>query len=135
MLQVRRILQLLQNGKSKRQIARDLSISRNTIDDYETKYIVSGQSLSDLLSLDDHVLWRALNPSEGLLKENNPRYNSFLEKIPTLSRNFRLSSGMEFRATSSIRIVADCGLHSCQHTRKLKRATTLNFLLELLLFL
>jgi hypothetical protein len=120
MLQVRRILQLLQNGKSKRQIARDLSISRNTIDDYETKYIVSGQSLY---------------PSEGLLKENNPRYNSFLEKIPTLSRNFRLSSGMEFRATSSIRIVADCGLHSCQHTRKLKRATTLNFLLELLLFL
>jgi len=84
MLQVRRILQLLQNGKSKRQIARDLSISRNTIDDYETKYIVSGQSLSDLLSLDDHVLWRALNPSEGLIKENNPRYNSLLKKIPRI---------------------------------------------------
>ena len=82
MLQVRRILQLLQKGKSKRQIARDLSISRNTIDDYETKYIVSGQSLSTLLSLNDHALWEALNPCEGLKKENNPRYNRFLEKIP-----------------------------------------------------
>ena len=82
MLQVRRILQLLQKGKSKRQIARDLSISRNTIDDYENKYIASGQSLSDLLRLDDHTLWGALNPPEGLIKETNPRYNSLLEKIP-----------------------------------------------------
>jgi len=30
-------------------------------------------------------------------------------------------------ATYSIRIVADCGLHSCQVTEKLKRATTLEF--------
>jgi transposase len=82
MLQVRRILQLLQEGRSKRQIARDLSISRNTIDDYETKYIVSGQSLTTLLSLNDHALWEALNPPEGLKKENNPRYNRLLEKIP-----------------------------------------------------
>jgi len=29
--------------------------------------------------------------------------------------------------TVSIRIVADCGLHSCQVTRKLKRATTIEF--------
>jgi transposase len=82
MLQVRRILQLLQNGKSKRQIARDLSISRNTIDEYENKYIASGQSLSDLLRKDDDALWRALNPSEGQIRESSPRYLRLLERIP-----------------------------------------------------
>jgi hypothetical protein len=42
-LQIRRILQLLQEGRSKRQIAKDLSISRNNIDNYEEKYLQSGQ--------------------------------------------------------------------------------------------
>ena len=32
--------------------------------------------------------------------------------------------------TVCIRIVADCGLHSCQTTEKLKRATTLEFTTE-----
>ena len=64
MLQIRRILQLLQEGRSKRQIAKDLSISRNTIDDYERKYIASGQSLVSLLGLSDPSLWEALNPPE-----------------------------------------------------------------------
>jgi transposase len=84
MLQIRRILQLLQNGESKRQIARHLSISRNTIDDYENKYILSGQSLSDLLHLEDNALWRVLNPPERQIKESNPRYNRLLERIPRI---------------------------------------------------
>jgi len=74
MLQIRRILQLLYDGKSKRQISKDLSISRNTIDDYESKYLLSGQLLPALLKLSDHALWEALNPSGIIKKENNPRY-------------------------------------------------------------
>ena len=34
------------------------------------------------------------------------------------------------RTTARIRIVADCGLHSCQVTKKLKRATTLEITTE-----
>jgi transposase len=82
MLQIRRILQLLQEGRSKRQIAKDLSISRNTIDEYQDKYISSGQTLAQLLSLQDHALWEALNQKEKIEDEDNPRYKRLLGKIP-----------------------------------------------------
>lgn len=82
MLQVRRILQLLQEGRSKRLISKDLGISRNTVDDYESKYIQSVQSLDVLLSLGDHALWEALHPKDQLTKEDNPRYEDFVSRIP-----------------------------------------------------
>jgi transposase len=84
MLQVRRILQLLKEGRSKRQIAKDLSISRNTIDDYEQKYLLSGQSLDWLLKLKDPSLWETLNPKEPSAKKDNPRYGRLLERIPAM---------------------------------------------------
>lgn len=82
MLQIRRMLQLLQEGRSKREIARILSISRNTIDDYEDKYFTSAQSLESLLLLNDPSLWEALNPPERFEKDPNPRHDRLLEKIP-----------------------------------------------------
>lgn len=84
MLQIRRILQLLQEGRSKREIARVLSISRNTIDDYEDKYFASGQSFESLLLLSDPSLWEALNPPERSEKDPNPRHDRLLEKIPCI---------------------------------------------------
>jgi transposase len=89
MLQVRRILQLLQEGRSKRQIAKDLSISRNTIDDYEQKYLLSEQSLDSLLKLKDPALWETLNPKEPSAKEDNPRYGRLLERIPAMIRELK----------------------------------------------
>jgi transposase len=89
MLQIRRILQLLYDGKSKRQIAKDVSISRNTIDDYEGKYLLSGQLLPALLKLSDHALWEALNPSGIIKKENNPRYEYLIEKIPDFIKDLK----------------------------------------------
>ena len=82
MLQIRRMLQLLQEGRSKRQISKDLSISCNTIDDYELKYIASGQSLVSLLELSDSSLWEVLNPPDRSEKESNPRYDSLFERMP-----------------------------------------------------
>jgi len=89
MLQIRRILQLLQEDRSKREIARVLSISRNTIDDYERKYIASGQSLVSLLGLSDPSLWEALNPPERSDKEANPRYDSLLERVPYIIKDLK----------------------------------------------
>jgi hypothetical protein len=89
MLQIRRILQLLQEGRSKREISRVLSISRNTIDDYEDKYFAGGHSLESLLKLSDSSLWEALNPPEKYEKYPNPRHDRLLEKIPFILNDLK----------------------------------------------
>ena len=53
MLQVRRILQLLTDGLSKREASRQTGASRNTIDSYETRFCQSGKSFNNLLQLTD----------------------------------------------------------------------------------
>jgi transposase len=52
MLQVRRILQLLSDGHSKREASRQTGTSRNTIDSYELRFQGSGKSYDELLHLD-----------------------------------------------------------------------------------
>lgn len=56
MLQIRRILQLLDQGFSQRKIALEVNISRNTVRDYCMKIIKSGRSNNELLVLDDYTL-------------------------------------------------------------------------------
>jgi transposase len=56
MLQIRRILQLLEESRSKRSISRDIGISRNTVDNYEQRVKVSGLTLAQLLLLKDAEL-------------------------------------------------------------------------------
>ena len=56
MLQIRRILQLLEESRSKRSISRDMGISRNTVDYYENRVKVSGLTLTQLLLLKDSEL-------------------------------------------------------------------------------
>ena len=48
MLQVRRILQLLSDGYSKREASRQTGTSRNTIDSYELRFHGSGKSYNEL---------------------------------------------------------------------------------------
>lgn len=56
MLQIRRVLQLLNAGLSQRKIAKEVNISRNTVQDYCLKFIRSGLSHDALLALDGHAL-------------------------------------------------------------------------------
>lgn len=56
MLQIRRILQLLDQGISQRRIAIEVAISRNTVQDYCAKIFKCGQSIKELLALDDYTL-------------------------------------------------------------------------------
>ena len=56
MLEIRKMLQLLQGGLSNRKIALQLSMSRNTLDYYRLRFKLSGKSVSELLSLSDHEL-------------------------------------------------------------------------------
>jgi uncharacterized protein YerC len=49
MLQVRRILKLLSDGHSKREVSRKIGAIRNTIDSYEARFHLSGKSYDDLV--------------------------------------------------------------------------------------
>ena len=53
MLQVRRILQLLSDGHSKREASRQTGASRNIIDSYELRFRQTDKSYNELLQLPD----------------------------------------------------------------------------------
>jgi transposase len=72
MLQVRRILQLLSEGHSKREASRQTGASRNTIDVYELRFHGSGKSYDELLKSSDPDL-AALVYAKETVKEPDPR--------------------------------------------------------------
>lgn len=72
MLQVRRILQLLSDGQSKREVSRQIGASRNTIDSYETRFHLSGKSYDELRQLSDTDLAAVFYPQKPV-KESDPR--------------------------------------------------------------
>ena len=72
MLQVRRILQLLSDGHSKREASRQTGTSRNTIDSYELRFQGSGKSYDELLQLPDTDL-AALVYTKETIKKSDPR--------------------------------------------------------------
>ena len=72
MLQVRRILQLLSDGYSKRETNRLTGVSRNTIDAYELRFQQTGKSFNDLLQLSDTKLAAVVYTKETA-KDRDPR--------------------------------------------------------------
>ena len=75
MLQIRRILQLLNEGLSQRKIAKTLSISRNTVQDYCLKFIKSRLTRDGLLALDDHALHEILSSGRAA-RSKDDRYET-----------------------------------------------------------
>ena len=67
MSQIKQLLQLHEQGKNKKFIARSLGISKNTVKAYLTKLTASPLSIEALLTLDDPVL-------EGKFHAGNPAY-------------------------------------------------------------
>ena len=53
MLQIKKALQLLEEGRSERSISSQLGLSRNTLRHYQSKFHSSGLSYIELLSLSD----------------------------------------------------------------------------------
>jgi transposase len=72
MLQVRRILQLLSGGHSKREVSRQTGASRNTIDSYEARFYQAGKGYNELLQLSDIELASLVYPSRTI-KESDLR--------------------------------------------------------------
>ncbi|MDR0230784.1 MAG: IS21 family transposase [Dysgonamonadaceae bacterium] len=73
MLQIRRMLQLMDEGRSKRYISRELGISRGTVDSYEHKIRISGLTLQQLLCLKDAEVF-------CFLRENAITFTSVVER-------------------------------------------------------
>ncbi|MDP4206992.1 MAG: IS21 family transposase [Bacteroidota bacterium] len=81
MLQIRRMLQLLEKGESKRSISRILHSGKHTIDKYVDRIDQSGQELSELLKLSDAQLLVLMYPLRNDLKPD-PRLQFLLDKLP-----------------------------------------------------
>jgi len=73
MLQVRRILQLLSDGHSKREASRQIGASRNTIDAYETRFNLSGKSYDELRQLSDTDLAAVVYPQWTVKEPDSKR--------------------------------------------------------------
>lgn len=68
MLQIRRLLQLLEQGTSKRKISRLLGSGRHTIDNYVARILCSGMDIGALLLLSDPELSTLLHPRKAEAK-------------------------------------------------------------------
>jgi transposase len=77
MLQVRRILQLLEEGRSKREAARQLEVSRNTVDYYARRFKLCGLTLSQLLGLNDIDLVKFVYPEQATRVKQDARASIF----------------------------------------------------------
>lgn len=80
MLQVRRILQLLSDGYSKREVNRLTGASRNTIDSYAVRFQQTGKHYKDLLQLSDAELAGVVYSKETA-KDRDPRRKYLSENI------------------------------------------------------
>jgi transposase len=73
MLQVRRILQLLSDGHSKREASRQTGASRNTIDSYDLRFRQTGKSYNELLQLQDTDLAAVIYTKETIKEPDSRR--------------------------------------------------------------
>jgi hypothetical protein len=78
MLQIRRILQLLLDGYSKREGSRMTGVSRNTIDNFELRFQQSGKGYNDLLQLPYKELATVVYSKETT-KDRDPRQKTLNE--------------------------------------------------------
>jgi transposase len=89
MLQIRRMLQLMETGRSKRHISRELGISRGTVDSYEHKIRISGLTLPQLLGLKDAEIFcflrenvsMSLSPVDLRRSDFDNRLDYFLSEL------------------------------------------------------
>jgi len=83
MLQIRRILQLKSNGKSNREIARELHLSRDTVNEYIRRMTLLGKESRELLLLQDPEL-SSLFYKEPRLQPADWRLTDLQNRIPAL---------------------------------------------------
>lgn len=79
MSQIKQLLRLYQSGKSKKEIARILSMSKNTVKSYIAKVENSKMDVKELLDLDDPGLSKRFHPGNPAYKKD--RYEHFVSNV------------------------------------------------------
>jgi transposase len=88
MVQLRRILQLKQQGLSNRRIKDMLNLSRQTVDDYVNRLKQTGKGIKELIKLDDeslHIL-AFQRPDMPVL---NDKYSDLLSRMPGFAEDLK----------------------------------------------
>lgn len=80
MLQLRRLLQLKEQGHSNRRIAGMTNLSRQTVDDYVNRLKQAGKGYKELLKLDDESL-KELAFQEPVLPVLNDKYSDLQDRL------------------------------------------------------
>ena len=131
MLQIRRILQLLAQGQSKRKISRILHASRHTIDDYTLKIEQTGLSLSALSKLSDAEL-AALLYSANSDSVSDQRFDDLKERLDYFQKELSRTGVTKLRLWQEYRVEVQGGYgysqfceHLALHNRK--SAATMHF--------
>ena len=84
MLQIRKILQLLESGHSNRAIATLLGMSRNTLDYYKRQFSATSKSYYELLALADHELSRHIFKGQSGARKDS-RYERLAPQLNSLT--------------------------------------------------
>ena len=84
MSKIKQILRLWSNGTSKKQIARQLKVSKNTVKKYLNWADHRACSYDELLGLDDMSLSRLYDSS--IAEKENERYETLCEELPSISK-------------------------------------------------
>jgi transposase len=131
MLQIRRILQLLEQGKSKREISRVLHSGRHTIDGYVSRIGQTGMELSMLLKLSDNALSELLYSN---LPEPQPdhRYEDLKPRLDYLLKELNRTGVTKLLLWQEYSLeVEDAYSYPqfCTHltTHAIKRSATMHF--------
>ena len=131
MLQIRRILQLLAQGQSKRKISRILHASRHTIDDYALKIEQTGLILSELSKLSDAALASLLYSanSDSLPDE---RFDDLKERLDYFQKELSRPGVTKLRLWEEYRMEVPDGYgysQFCEHLalHHRKSAATMHF--------
>jgi transposase len=90
MLQLRRLLQLKEQGYSNRRIAGMTNLSRKTVDDYVNRLKQTGKSTNELLKLDDESL-HILAFQEPVSSVLNDKYSDLQNRLPDLAKDLKNS--------------------------------------------
>ena len=80
MSQIKQLLLMHKEGRKIKEIARNLSISKNTVKSYLEKYLSLKCSLDDLLKLEEPLLEAKFHAGNPAYKDNT-RYDSFKSKL------------------------------------------------------
>jgi len=77
---IKQLLRLHESGVSNRQIAKDLSLNRGTVNDYVRKFTTGKMETEELLSLEDPVLEGKF--IAGTAAYTDKRFEDFKELLP-----------------------------------------------------